>query len=530
MAGIRISALTAATSVSSADTFVIVQGGTTKRATFALPFSFSDAIAIDVDSSSAALRVTQRGDGNAILVEDDTNPDSTPVVVNSTGTLVVGHTASLSSFTGSTFSSQVQSIGTASAWSNFAVARFGGTTATTGASFFGARSRGSSIGSYTAVQSGDLLVRFIGEGSDGTDFARGGAMHVLAGETWTASTSGAYISFLTCASGTSGGNTNLTEALRITMAQDLGIVSGKKLYLDGVAASGDTYLTESSADVFDFYAGGLKALSLSTSGASVAGAVNGTLQINLNNSHANGSAELSIGTSGTGDAYTVYLADSTIWSHGIDNSDSNAWVLSESASLGTSNRLKISVGGAVTIPSLTSGRVPLVSTAGLLTDSATFTYTDSASARQFNVGGSGSSVCSISVENTHASGGAILGVYTTASSGNAFIVASAGTGDALVQFAVTSSTTTWGVGADNSDSDAFVISESGTLGTNNRLKIATGGVATFGSTISTAAPTGGAGAWLLGIANSVSPTSPNRTLTVSIGGTLYYIHAKTTND
>lgn len=30
--------------------------------------------------------------------------------------------------------------------------------------------------------------------------------------------------------------------------------------------------------------------------------------------------------------------------------------------------------------------------------------------------------------------------------------------------------------------------------------------------------------------NSVSPTSPNRTITVSIGGTTYYIHAKTTND
>lgn len=50
------------------------------------------------------------------------------------------------------------------------------------------------------------------------------------------------------------------------------------------------------------------------------------------------------------------------------------------------------------------------------------------------------------------------------------------------------------------------------------------------STITTGAPTGGAGAWLLGIANSVSPTSPNRTITVSIGGTLYYISAKTTND
>jgi hypothetical protein len=40
----------------------------------------------------------------------------------------------------------------------------------------------------------------------------------------------------------------------------------------------------------------------------------------------------------------------------------------------------------------------------------------------------------------------------------------------------------------------------------------------------------GTNAWTLGVANAVSPTSPNRTLTVTVGGTTYYIHAKTTND
>jgi hypothetical protein len=36
--------------------------------------------------------------------------------------------------------------------------------------------------------------------------------------------------------------------------------------------------------------------------------------------------------------------------------------------------------------------------------------------------------------------------------------------------------------------------------------------------------------WTFGIANAVSPTSPDRTLTVTIGSTTYYIHAKTTNN
>jgi hypothetical protein len=47
----------------------------------------------------------------------------------------------------------------------------------------------------------------------------------------------------------------------------------------------------------------------------------------------------------------------------------------------------------------------------------------------------------------------------------------------------------------------------------------------------TAAPTGGSTRkWKLGEAATVSPTSPNRTIRVEIDGTVYYLHAKTTND
>jgi lysophospholipase L1-like esterase len=48
--------------------------------------------------------------------------------------------------------------------------------------------------------------------------------------------------------------------------------------------------------------------------------------------------------------------------------------------------------------------------------------------------------------------------------------------------------------------------------------------------LTTGAPTGGAGAWKYGIANTVSPTAPNRTVTIQIGATTYYLAAKTTND
>jgi hypothetical protein len=55
--------------------------------------------------------------------------------------------------------------------------------------------------------------------------------------------------------------------------------------------------------------------------------------------------------------------------------------------------------------------------------------------------------------------------------------------------------------------------------------------ATFAGSIKTVAPSGGtAKPWELGEAATVSPTSPNRTIRVEIDGTVYYLHAKTTND
>jgi hypothetical protein len=57
------------------------------------------------------------------------------------------------------------------------------------------------------------------------------------------------------------------------------------------------------------------------------------------------------------------------------------------------------------------------------------------------------------------------------------------------------------------------------------------GDATVGGSIKTRAPSGGtAKPWELGEAATVSPTSPNRTIRVEIDGTVYYLHAKTTND
>ena len=70
--------------------------------------------------------------------------------------------------------------------------------------------------------------------------------------------------------------------------------------------------------------------------------------------------------------------------------------------------------------------------------------------------------------------------------------------------------------------------------TSNYIKISDGSNifrVTKAAEVVTAAPTGGSiRKWKLGEAATVSPTSPNRTIRVEIDGTVYYLHAKTTND
>jgi hypothetical protein len=64
-----------------------------------------------------------------------------------------------------------------------------------------------------------------------------------------------------------------------------------------------------------------------------------------------------------------------------------------------------------------------------------------------------------------------------------------------------------------------------------RLADDTANAALESASVKTDAPAGGtSGTWKLGVAATVSPTSPNRTIEVDIGGTIYYIAAKTTND
>jgi len=80
------------------------------------------------------------------------------------------------------------------------------------------------------------------------------------------------------------------------------------------------------------------------------------------------------------------------------------------------------------------------------------------------------------------------------------------------------------------ESDVIIKQRSG-ASENVNFTLNSNGNLTIRSAFTTGAPTSGtAKPWKLGEAATVSPTSPNRTIRVEIDGTVYYIHAKTTND
>jgi len=55
--------------------------------------NYSDPVVIDVSSASPAVRITQRGAGYALLVEDSANPDSTPFAIDASGNVGIGTTS-----------------------------------------------------------------------------------------------------------------------------------------------------------------------------------------------------------------------------------------------------------------------------------------------------------------------------------------------------------------------------------------------------------------------------------------------------
>ena len=189
-------------------------------------------LVVSASGSTNALRITQTGTGNALVVEDAANPDSSPVVVDSSGNVIVGYTQNIGSPLGYPLQQHGVSANVGLGMSNWV-------NAVGAPNIRLAKSRGSAIGSYTAVQSGDELgiIQFYGD--DGTQFIRGANIVAAVDGTPGLNDMPGRLMFSTTADGAS----TPTERMRIASAGQIGIgganygTAGQVLTSGGAAAA-----------------------------------------------------------------------------------------------------------------------------------------------------------------------------------------------------------------------------------------------------------------------------------------------------
>ena len=209
-----------------------------------------NAIISVTDNTNAALRITQLGTGNALLVEDSTNPDSSPFVIDSDGYVVAGHTAKLNSTV--LGYALTETIGTDNQTAQSAVWRFSADTGGAGLSLY--KSRSGTIGTNAVVQSNDVIGRIYFNAADGSGapgYLRAAQIEAAVDGTPGTNDMPGRLVFSTTADGAS----SPTEAVRInsaqvtTFAQNPILTSGTA---NGVAyLNGSKVLTTGSALVFD---------------------------------------------------------------------------------------------------------------------------------------------------------------------------------------------------------------------------------------------------------------------------------------
>ena len=127
----------------------------------AVYYEAAGGVVISDNSTANALRITQTGTGNALLVEDSANPDATPFVVDASGNVISGYTA----FDSNWFSSgnvpriiQVANAGSTNREGFLSISYSG----SPGFSMF--RATGGVVGTEGAVASGDVtgIITFAG--------------------------------------------------------------------------------------------------------------------------------------------------------------------------------------------------------------------------------------------------------------------------------------------------------------------------------------------------------------------------------
>jgi hypothetical protein len=166
-----------------------------------------------------ALRITQTSTGNALLIEDSANPDSTPFVVDATGNVYSGYLTPFDylSIGGGTLNPRISVAGTTGDLGSIGAAVFA--NAITAPTVVGAKSRNTTVGSHTVVQSGDSLLNILAEGSDGTAFIRAASIVAAVDGTPGTNDMPGRLVFSTTADGAA----TPTERMRINSSGNVGV-------------------------------------------------------------------------------------------------------------------------------------------------------------------------------------------------------------------------------------------------------------------------------------------------------------------
>ncbi len=275
--------------------------------------------------------------------------------------------------------------------------------------------------------------------------------------------------------GNTTGNTlakaTLTQGTGVTITNGTGTIT---IALDAAAAVTSVSGTSNritvsptvGAAVVDISASYVGQSSITTLGTITTGAWNAAGSVRLNGGNSTGFENVAntntsrfgaVLTSNTSGHHALFVAEvagnstgsdplinfknsnaGTDWAEGSDTSDSSSWKLSQGATLGTNDTIKATTAGAVSV---------------LRGDLSTTRSASGSDVRLF----------AQNTSNTASSNAQILATVAGTSGGDPFMV-----------FDI-SGTQDWCIGSDNSDSDAFVISASATLGTSNVVRVSTSG-------------------------------------------------------
>jgi len=184
--------------------------------------SGTDPVVISVNSSSDALRITQVGTGNALLVEDSTNPDATPFVIDASGLVIIGNNSSIAGSGSRT--PWLQVLGASNSTSSQSLNAFSATGTVSSVIQFN-KSANATIGSHSLVGTGATLGRVDFSGSDGTGFIEAASIGAFVNGTPTIIGGGPAIDMpgRLVFSTTAVGATSPTERMRIDSAGNVAI-------------------------------------------------------------------------------------------------------------------------------------------------------------------------------------------------------------------------------------------------------------------------------------------------------------------